>query len=55
MQAPRNWRTKVERYRLAGSENQDGETSIVKRPDSLAKQTQEENLVQPELLEVTAA
>ncbi len=55
MQAPRNWRMKVERYRLIGSENQDGATSIVKRPESLAKQTREESSAQPELLEVPAA
>lgn len=55
MQAPRNWRTNTDRYRLTGSENQNGDTSIVKRPVSLAKQTQEEKVTQPELLAVNAA
>lgn len=54
MQAPRNWRMNIERYRLLGSENQDG-ASIVKRPVSLAKQTQEEKDTQPELIADTAA
>lgn len=41
MQAPRNWRTKVERYRLTGSENLQGNKSIVNRPKSLLEQTQQ--------------
>lgn len=56
MQAPRNWRMKEERYRLTGIQNQDGETSIVNRPKSLAKQTKKQDeITQPELLEVSAA
>ena len=55
MQAPRNWRTNIDRYRLTGSENQDGDASIVKRPVSLAEQTEEEKEIQPELLAVNAA
>lgn len=55
MQAPRNWRTNIDRYRLIGSENQDGDTSIIKRPVSLAKQTQEQKVTQPELVAVNAA
>lgn len=55
MQAPRNWRMKAERYRLLGSENQDGEKSIVQRPASLANLTQNEKETQPVLVKATAA
>jgi|GEM_PF-4540474 len=55
MQAPRNWRMKVERYRLTGTESENGETSIVNRPQSLAKSKQETETDQPELAKVTAA
>ena len=55
MQAPRNWRMKNERYRLIGSEDENGNRSIVQRPESLAKHTQDKNQTQPQLLNVTAA
>ncbi|GAB5490134.1 MAG: hypothetical protein Phog2KO_03490 [Phototrophicaceae bacterium] len=57
MQAPRNWRMKEERYRLTGSENNQGNTSLVNRPPSLAtkitKKTDE--LEQPEPIKINVA
>jgi hypothetical protein len=32
MQAPRNWRNKVQRYRLTGVQYSNGETSLLNRP-----------------------
>lgn len=56
MQAPRNWRMKEERYRLTGSKNTQGETSIVNRPPSLQKQNQKlETSEQPTLIAINAA
>lgn len=55
MQAPRNWRMKVERYRLTGTESENGETSIVNRPQSLAKAKPQNEHEQPEFVKVTAA
>ncbi|MGB7338077.1 MAG: hypothetical protein WBC91_04215 [Phototrophicaceae bacterium] len=56
MQAPRNWRTKQERYRLTGSVTVDGEASVVNRPPSLADRSEETPVDhhQP-VLEVNAA
>ncbi len=56
MQAPRNWRMKVERYRLTGSENMQGNKSIVNRPKSLLEQTQQTtDLKLPDSVTVNAA
>lgn len=55
MQAPRNWRMKVERYRLVGTENEEGNTSILNRPASLSKRSEEQTADQPELAKVNAA
>jgi hypothetical protein len=32
MQAPRNWRSKVQRYRLTGVQYSNGETNLLNRP-----------------------
>lgn len=57
MQAPRNWRMKEERYRLTGSENNQGNTSLVNRPPSLAKKNVNttDKLEQPEPIKINAA
>ena len=34
MQAPRNWRNKVQRYRLTGVQYSNGETSLINRPQA---------------------
>ena len=34
MEAPRNWRMKVQRYRLMGVRYDNGNTSLVNRPQS---------------------
>lgn len=54
MQAPRNWRMKVERYRLTGSENANGETSIVNRPESLATKPENQQITEPEPVNAAA-
>ena len=34
MEAPRNWRNKVQRYRLTGVQYSNGENSLINRPQA---------------------
>jgi hypothetical protein len=38
MQAPRNWRNKVQRYRLTGVQYSNGETGLINRPQTVENQ-----------------
>lgn len=39
MQAPRNWRNKIQRYRLTGVHYSNGENSLINRPQAVEPQT----------------
>ena len=57
MQAPRNWRSKVQRYRLTGVQYSNGDTSLLNRPQANV-QAEEETItvkIQEENAHVTAA
>ncbi|MEM9950945.1 MAG: hypothetical protein AAF846_05055 [Chloroflexota bacterium] len=56
MQAPRNWRNNVERYRPTVNVDNNGNASVMNRPQSLAqKVTPESNDEEREEIRVTAA
>jgi hypothetical protein len=51
MQAPRNWRNKVQRYRLTGVQYSNGQTSLINRPQPVENQ----EVVATETEEIPAA
>lgn len=51
MQAPRNWRNKVQRYRLTGVHYSTGENSLINRPQMPEPQA----VVETEIEEIPAA
>jgi len=58
MQAPRNWRNKVQRYRLTGVQYSNGEQSLLNRPKASEVESHEDSEVNEELIpvaQVTAA
>ena len=56
MQAPRDWRNKVQRYRLSGVQYSNGETSLINRPQAVENQeTVEVETEEIHVAHVTAA
>lgn len=55
MQAPRNWRNNTERYQLTVNKDQNGNPSIVGRPESLANKTVEADVQEAKEIEASAA
>lgn len=56
MQAPRNWRNKIQRYRLTGVQYANGANSLINRPQTVEPQTAVETETEEmPVVQVTAA